>query len=164
MLIKKLIFSALFFFATATVSAAPDLTLQHLDGQTGSLEEHVGQGKWTLVVFWATDCGICKIQQPEYSAFHERHKDIDAQVVGVAIDGTDQLELINDYLEENPMAYPTLVGDKADIREKYKIATEETFRGTPTYWLFSPEGELMANQPGMLRSEMVENYIAKQSK
>lgn len=145
-----------------TAPATPELSLQKLDGQSANLAEHIGKGKWTLVVFWATDCGICKMQQPEYSDFHKRHKDKDAEVIGIAIDGTDNMTLIKSYLQQNPMAYPTLVGNKPDIREKYHQATQETFRGTPTYWLFNPEGKLIGNQPGMLPAKSVEDYIARQ--
>lgn len=136
-----------------------DLSMKKLSGEEASLEEYVGKGKWTLVMLWETTCGICKQQEPEYAAFHEKHQADFAEVVGVSIDGTDQIPLIQNYVERNPLPYPILLADKVELRDRYLEATDEPFRGTPTYLLFSPDGELVANQPGMLPAASVEFYI-----
>lgn len=140
-----------------------DLDMKKLNGETGSLEEYVGKGKWTLVMLWETTCSICKQQEPEYSAFHQRHKDNNAEVIGIAIDGTENLQLITDYLKNNPLPYPIMVANKPELRERYFAATDEYFRGTPTYLLFAPDGKLIANQPGMLPAASVEFYIEEKS-
>ena len=41
--------------------------------------------------------------------------------------------------------------------------TEENLRGTPTYLLFNPEGELLGNNPGRLSVEAIESFIARKS-
>ncbi len=141
-----------------------DMKMKKLDGEPGSLQDHVGKGKWTLVMFWETTCTICKQQEPEYAKFHAEHKDKDAEVIAISIDGTENIELIKEYKKQNSLPYTVMVTDKPEIREKFEAATDEAFRGTPTYLLFSPEGELKAAQPGMLPATSVENYIAKSSR
>ena len=166
MFIKRiLLVLCLSVFSLATSAAEFDtgMKVKKLDGESGSLEDHVGKGKWTLVMFWETTCTICKQQEPEYAKFHAEHKDKDAEVVAISIDGTENVDLIKDYKKQNSLPYTVMVTDKPEIREKYQAATDEEFRGTPTYLLFSPEGELKAAQPGMLPATSVENYIAKSS-
>ena len=45
--------------AGALPSAAPAPTLTDLDGRPGRLEDLLGQDRWTVVMFWASDCGVC---------------------------------------------------------------------------------------------------------
>lgn len=146
---------------TAQAADIPLLDSKQLNGQSKDLDAFVGKGKWTLVMFWATDCSICKRQKPVISAFHSKHKDTDAHVVGVAIDGYKNISAIKAYVAEHRPSFPTLVAELPVLAMNYQIATEEQFRGTPTYWLFNPEGELLGNNPGPLRIEAIENFIAR---
>ena len=54
--------------------AIPDFGLHTLEGKPYSLDNAIGDGQWTLVMFWATDCTICKQQEPLISAFHDKRK------------------------------------------------------------------------------------------
>lgn len=169
--LKRIILSLIIFgmFSPAMISSVIagefdlSMKMKNLDGENSSLEEYVGKGKWTLVMFWETTCSICKQQEPEYAKFHADHKDKDAEVIAISIDGMDQIDLVKNYKQQNSLPYLVMVTDKPEVREKFLAATDEQFRGTPTYLLFSPEGELKAAQPGMLPATSVENYIAQQS-
>lgn len=163
MSIKRIVL-ILFLLLSSSVMAGEfdtSMKMKKLDGNSGSLKEHVGQGKWTLVMFWETTCSICKQQEPEYAKFHTEHKDKDAEVVAISIDGMENVDLIKSYKKEYSLPYHVMVTDKQEVRDQYLAATDEQFRGTPTYLLFSPEGELKAAQPGMLPASSVENYISK---
>ena len=150
----------LLFGGSAHSSTVPLLDTKTLDCFKQDLDVYVGKGKWTLVMFWATDCSICKRQKPEISAFHNKHKNKDAQVIGVAIDGYAKKSEILEYLDQHETSFPTLIAELPILAMNYEIATEEPFRGTPTYW-FTPAGELVGNNPGPLRAEAVEKFMAK---
>ena len=45
----------------------------------------------------------------------------------------------------------------------YEVITEESFRGTPTFLLFTPEGELIGNMPGKLSINALESFIERKS-
>ena len=153
-----------FLLTTAGTASASGMELQSVkDGAPTTLDNLTGNGKWTLVMIWATDCHICKIQKPEMSAFHNERKDVDAHIVGIALDGPKQMDLINDYMVDNNVSFPTFVGDTAIIASHYFGMTEENLRGTPTYLLFNPEGELLAINPGRLTVEALEAFIARNS-
>jgi len=157
----KTVVTALLLTAVGVVNG---MELQSIeDGAPVELENLTGHGKWTLVMIWATNCHICKIQKPDISAFHNEHKDIDAHVVGVALDGYDRVDAVVDYVKDNNVSFPNYVGNGAIIASHYFGMTEEMFRGTPTYLLFNPEGELLANNPGLLTVEALESFIARKS-
>jgi len=129
------------------------------------LRDHAGLrfGKWTLVMFWHTDCHVCHMQKPEISAFHNKHKDDDAHVIGVALDGIDGLAVVKEYIAENKPSFPSYVGHDLIIQVNYFAMTEEQFMGTPTYVLFDPSGQVVANKPGMMAIDALENFIARNS-
>lgn len=160
----KLLAIAAFSLCTVmTTPASAGMEVQQTNGDVVDLDSYRGDGKWLLVMFWSITCHICEVQKPEISAFHERHRDIDAQVVGIAIDGMEKVDAIRDNMEHNQTSFPTLVGNIAIVASHYKAMTDESFRGTPTYLLFNPEGELMGNNPGPLSTEAIEKFISRKT-
>ena len=133
------------------------------DGSPVTLENLTGQGKWTLVMIWATTCILCRSQKPVISAFHDKHKNGDAHVIGVALDGVNNLGEVRKYIDEHHVTFPNYVSQMTLAASHYLGVTDEQFRGTPTYLLFSPEGELIGKNPGLLSAEAIENFIARKS-
>jgi len=133
------------------------------DGAAADLDNLTGQGKWTLVMIWATNCHICHVQKPEISAFHNEHKEVDAHVIGIALDGVDNVDAVKEYVKDNNVSFPSYVGELAIIASHYFGMTEENLRGTPTYLLFNPEGELLGNNPGPLSVEAIERFMDRKS-
>ena len=149
--------------AQETESKVPFMDLITIGGDEASIAEHFNNGKWTLVMLWATDCHICKEQKPMMSAAHNERKNIDFTVMGIAIDGHSALGKVNQYLEKYNPSFPSYVGDITTVAFNYEVLTEEQFRGTPTYLLFNPENELMASQPGRIGKEALFDFIAANS-
>lgn len=152
--------------ADSTVVApemAPFDGLLNIDGELLEEPPAVGNGRWKLVMIWATDCAICKQQKPVISAFHDAHKDKDAEVFGIALDGRQGLIAVNKYLKKHTVSFPNYVGEFVSIAASYQKLTEEDLRGTPTYLLFNPEGELKGNNPGPISVDAIEAFIARHS-
>lgn len=145
-----------------SVSAGMELQAVE-DGAAADLDELTGNGKWTLVMVWAINCHICHEQKPEISAFHDKHKDSLAHVVGISLDGVDRVEAVKNYIDKNNVSFPSYVGDVGIIASHYYGMTEANLRGTPTYLLFSPEGELLGNNPGKLTVSAIESFIARKT-
>jgi len=123
----------------------------------------IGQGQWTLVMIWATNCHVCKEQKPKLSVFHEKHKDRDARVVGIALDGKRGLTRVAAFMKKLNVKFPTFVGNPPSVMEQYMVLTEQRFRGTPTYLLFDPQGKLMGNNPGPITIAALERFIDRHS-
>ena len=147
--------------ASSAWASNPFLDLLTTNGERLSDEALIGQGKWTLVMIWATDCHICKQQKPLISAFYDKHKDLDANVFGIALDGRSGLKEVRHYLQEHVVTFPNYVGEFPVVAVNYHELTEETLRGTPTYLLFNPNGELKGNNPGPISVDAIEKFIAR---
>jgi len=91
-------------------SAAPDFTLQSLDGKTIRLSDF--RGKAVLLNFWATWCAPCKIEMPWFVELQKQYGPEGLQVVGVAMDDASPKD-IGDFAKEMGVNYPVLIGKEA---------------------------------------------------
>lgn len=162
-LIARLI-TAVLLYVCALSCIAAEFELTTLDNQPTRLDQYVGQGKWVLLMLWASDCTICMQQEPAISAFHDSHQAIDAIVVGISIDGHQKIDAVNAYLDRFKPNFTNLVGELDNIAASYQSATQEQFLGTPTYLLYTPEGKLVGNNPGPLKTSAIERFIEKRSR
>ena len=143
---------------------ASDFEVRTLAGESVPLSRYFEPGKWTMVMLWTTYCGACRSQYPAVSAFHDKHKDTDAKVIGMSLDGFAEVDKVRAYIADKPMTFESSIVEVEAIRSAYKALTEESFTGTPTYLMFNPAGELVAHVPGLIAVEDVERYIAESEK
>lgn len=152
--------AALLMLAMMSASAA-GVRLRQLDGSDTTLADQIMSDRWTLVMMWTTYCGVCKRQYPVISAFHDAHKNGDAGVVGIALDGYDEIDAVRAYVARKPFSFPSVVGEVEIVSGAFEAATGEDFTGTPTYLLFNPERQLVAAKSGELTREALERFMAK---
>lgn len=152
------LFSALLF---STSSWA--LEMSDFKGNPTTLEKQVGNGKWSVVVFWSHNCHICRHETPGLSEFHLRHKEIDAQVIGISIDGQKKKHLAEGFIKQTGMKFPSYLVELPLMAINFQQLTGTGFRGTPTFLLYDPSGEIVGMQTGPVRIEALENFIASNS-
>ena len=135
--------------------------LQEFDGKTVTLDDKIGNDRWTLVMFWAHDCGICRAEFPALSEFNSPRQDVD--VIGISIDGDEKKHLAQEFLDTTESSFVSYITSFSLVSFNYNALTEEDFRGTPTFLLFNPEGELLGNNPGKMSIESLEAFISRNS-
>ncbi len=161
--LKIIAIMAVLALLATTSPARAGMELHELDGEIVDLDDYRGNGKWLLVMFWSTTCHICEEQKPDISDFHTRHKDIDAEVLGIALDGMENIDAVKKNMQQHKTSFPSLVGNLVIVASHYQGLTQESLRGTPTYLLFDPQGELVGNNPGPLRTEAIEAFMERKS-
>jgi thiol-disulfide isomerase/thioredoxin len=92
--------------AAVTPPALLDTALDSLDGGRKSLG--TWKGKVLVVNFWATWCGPCRKEIPEFVRMQQRLGGQGLQFVGIAIDEKDKVDA---YVREIGINYPVLVGE-----------------------------------------------------
>jgi thiol-disulfide isomerase/thioredoxin len=96
-------------------SAAPDFTLQALDGKTVHLSDF--RGKPVVLNFWATWCGPCKIEMPWFVDFQKQYGPAGVQFLGVAMDDASTKD-IAEFAASMKVNYPILIG-KESVGDAY---------------------------------------------
>ena len=154
-----------FLLASApAVAAGADTRLKNLQGKEERLSDYLGKGKWVLFNIWGPKCPPCLEEVAELVSFHEEHAGKDAMVVSLALDfpsfGYAKVDQVATFVDEYFVNFPVLLGD-AKLAEQ---VTGERLLGTPSTFLYDPQGELAAVRVGTVTQEMVENYISNYKK
>lgn len=154
------LFLTSFILSTPMVNAGGNL--QSLEGKPEKLADYTGKGQWTVVLLWASDCHVCNAEAEQYIQFHESHKNTDAKVLGLSVDGQGKLAEAKDFMKRHSVTYPSLIGEPGDVASLYEELTGGHWVGTPTFLIYDRKGALKAAQPGAVPADIIEGFIKEQ--
>ena len=158
------LFVFLIFLITQPVSAKDSHSiLQDLKGNPSTIEQHTNKGKWLLVMYWESNCHICNQEAAEYEAFHKRHTDKDATVLGISLDGLAGKAKAESFIDRHHISFPNLIGEADDIALQFVSKAGGASFGTPSFLLYDPKGKLRAAELGAVPVKALEAYIKKNS-
>ena len=128
-----------------------NFTLKNLENEGVTLSDF--QGKVILLDFWATWCGPCKIEIPNFIDLQNMYGRRGLQVIGVSID--DRLEQLKPYAAKMKMNYPVLQGlGRDDLMDAFG-----PILGVPTTMLLSRDGKICTTHSGYTPKEIFESQI-----
>lgn len=156
----SLALALLISFATLNASVG-DIQLKSLSKKDISLNALVNDGKYNLVMIWSTDCVACEEQKPMIQAFHKDYSETKANVIGIANDGMSLRKQINKLIRKNKPTYPNYIASPETFFSEFEIATGKKFRATPTYIMFSPEGQVMGVAVGQISRDKLDQIVSK---
>ena len=117
---------------------APAFTLPEVGGASYSLRD--AKGKVVILNFWATWCGPCKREIPDFIELQRRYGERGLQILGVALDDRGPVE---EYTATNGLNYHVLIGD-GQIAQLYGGITS-----IPTTFIIDRSGKIVNSFVGL---------------
>jgi thiol-disulfide isomerase/thioredoxin len=155
-MLKKIIWSTLLLWAGLAVSQPlADFTLPDVNGKKHSLSDY--RGKWVIVNYWATWCPPCLEEIPELVEFHEKHKNLDAVVLGINFEEVDT-KFLRTFVDEYLISYPVLRGD-VDAPLPFG-----PIQGLPTTVIIAPDGKMVTMKVGGITLKKLEDVLNQEKK
>jgi len=136
--------------AVATENATPAAGVQFaypdVQGQLQNADRW--RGKILVINFWASWCGPCLKEIPEFVALQREYADKNVQFIGIAIE--DQAP-VADYLQRVSVNYPMLVA--GDAGSNLARQWGNIINAVPFTVIVNAQGQIVHRQPGELSRE-----------
>ncbi len=133
-------------------SQAPDFRIKDLRGHEISLSDY--SGKVVFLNFWATWCGPCKVEIPDFIEAYKQYKDKGMEIIGISVDRISPKSVLK-FVEKHKINYPVIMGtDK--IQKDYEPGPY-----IPTTIIVDQEGKFRHRHIGYMNKETLEDYFLK---
>jgi len=128
---------------TGPYSTIPSVEVKTLDGKTVNIQDYIGNGKITVVSFWATWCSPCKRELDAIAEFYpDWQEEYNVELVAVTIDDSRSLAKVPAMIETKGWEYTVL----ADVKQELKKALN--FQTVPQTFLLNQKGEIVHTHSG----------------
>lgn len=131
---------------------APDFALPTLDGKTIRLSDY--KGKPVLVNFWATWCGPCRAEFPDFQKAWTDNAD-QLVIIGINNTTTDDKSQIPGFLDEFGITFPIVLDESGDTAKAYNIL------GLPTSIFIDRDGVVKEVFTGPLNKAYIEAKLGE---
>jgi peroxiredoxin len=133
---------------------APEFELKTLEGQTIRLSDFKGQP--VLVNFWATWCGPCRAEFPDFQKAWVDNAD---KLAIIAVNHTtlDQREQIKPFLDEFGVTFEVVLDETGDTAKAYRIL------GMPTSIFIDRNGIVNEVFTGPINKSYIESKLSELS-
>jgi thiol-disulfide isomerase/thioredoxin len=129
---------------------APEWSLKDVDGKT--VHSTNFNGKVIIVDFWATWCGPCRAEIPNFIALQKQYETQGLAVVGLSVD-EDGAAVVKPFMQKLGINYPVILADEK---------TQERFGGIealPMTFIIDRKGRIVKEHLGITDKDELENEI-----
>jgi len=131
------------FTTEPVLNSLPEVDVKTLEGESVKITDLVGNGKVTVISFWATWCSPCK---KELDAIGEIYPDwqeeFDVELIAITIDDARSLAKVPAMVETKGWEYTVL----SDVKQDLKRALN--FQTVPQTFLIDQEGNIVYTHSG----------------
>lgn len=132
--------------ALSAGKAAPEFTLERMDGGKFSLREALSRGP-VLAVFFKISCPVCQFALPYVERLYQAYADKNVTIVGISQNNKDDTAR---FLREYKLTLPVLLDDTSS----YPVSNAYGLTNVPTLFWMERDGEIGLSSVGWSRSDM----------
>ena len=130
-------------------SEAPDFTVYDLEGNSHKLSDF--RGKPVLLNFWASWCGPCQMEMPDFQDFYETYgEEVHFLIVNLTDGQQETVESASAFIEEKGYTFPVYYDTDIDAAMKYGVSA------VPVSYFIDAEGYFVAWAQGALSADMLQ--------
>ncbi|MBQ7865236.1 MAG: TlpA family protein disulfide reductase [Clostridia bacterium] len=133
--------------------AAPDFTVYDMEGNAVSLSSM--QGKPVVVNFWASWCGPCKSEMPDFQKAYEQHGEAVHFMIVNMTDGMQETkEKAKAYVDKQGFTFPVYYDTDMDAAMTYGVSS------IPATYFVAADGSLIARANGAISLATLEKGLS----
>ena len=126
------------------INKAPDFTLQALNDSSYTLSKM--EGKVVLINFWATWCGPCRMEIPEFNELHKSYHEKGLEILGISV--SDNKKQLKNFVKSFAVDYPLLYGSARNMNKIMK--DYGGVYAVPSTFLVGKKGNIIWKYPGAI--------------
>ena len=131
---------------------APDFTVTNAAGEAVQLEDYFG--KPIVLNFWASWCGPCQSEMPDFQTAYETHgEDVHFLMVNLTDGARETVESAQAYADKNGFSFPLLFDTEGDASIAYGVMS------IPSTYFIDAHGVPTAQASGALDLATLEKGI-----
>ena len=131
---------------------APNFTVYDLEGNEVNLTDFFG--KPIIVNFWASWCGPCKMEMPDFNAAYDNYKnEIEFLMVNMTDGSRETLETASSFIKEQGYSFPVYYDTD------YNAAITYSATSLPTTYFIDADGKLTAHAKGAIDADTLQRGI-----
>ena len=134
---------------SVTAAAAPDFTVYDLEGNAHKLSDF--RGKPILLNFWASWCGPCQMEMPDFQEFYESYGDkVHFLMVNLTDGQQETVESASGFVAEKGYSFPVYYDTDIDAAMHYGVSA------VPVSYFIDAEGRFVAWAQGAMSADMLQ--------
>ena len=132
---------------------APNFTVLDLDGNEVNLTDFFG--KPIILNFWASWCGPCKMEMPDFNEAYAAYKDeIEFLMVNMTDGSRETVEKASSFIAESGYTFPVYYDTEYSAAITYSVSS------LPTTYFLNADGELVTYARGAINEATLEKGIS----